>query len=325
MAHDWDLPSPPERVKVSLGLVGHGTQSMSARATQTPRSRQQERSDLNDALSRLAAPDKDAQHTPKIVRERALATLRGEERSRIRRPLEHIPKDSAHVLAGDRAHVGEHHEAGRLAAAPQDYAWEHRYIASRALAQLGPDAAPHAHMLARARCDRSHGVRHAADHALQCLGPDGVKCLADGLRDPAPRARERAVLALGAVGPSASPHAEALMDALQDDSRRVRLAAAEVLERLGPMAPPGADDAIKRWENHRARRSRIDRASLEVWDRHLSRCPGEDSSHARIDGQHLGSCPKPYGRCRCRRAGPWRQAECVFKRPYDGLEGQTQL
>jgi HEAT repeat protein len=117
--------------------------------------------------------------------------------------------------------------------------------AARALAQIGPGGVP----------ELIEGVRHSkvtirnrALWALGLMGPDGkeaVDALADALADPEPNLRVMAAYALGEMEAAAKPAVGALCKGLRDKNAKVRAQAALALRTIGADAVPGIQELLK--------------------------------------------------------------------------------
>lgn len=122
-----------------------------------------------------------------------------------------------------------------LAEALRNPSAETRYHVARALARVGPGAAPATQTLTQILADEDWEVRMEAAWALAAIGPaarDAVPALIVALRDGNTEVRRSAAWSIGHVG-GAQAAASALREALKDPDREVRDAAARVLERIG--------------------------------------------------------------------------------------------
>jgi hypothetical protein len=119
-------------------------------------------------------------------------------------------------------------------------AWT-RYLAAKALGELGPAAKKAVPALARAVADEHESVRAQAAYALGEIGPEAkgaVLALRRALTDSKSSVRLQAACALGEIGPEAKSAALQLANSLRDSDEEVRRWAAWALGKIGPAARP---------------------------------------------------------------------------------------
>jgi len=111
--------------------------------------------------------------------------------------------------------------------------------AVRALYDLGPNAAPAVPALIRADGDTNRGIfshTSLAHATLLKIGEAGVPQLIEVLKRSDPKARAKAAMYLGIIGPKAGDAASALGKALSDPHAAVRREAVIALSQIGPPA-----------------------------------------------------------------------------------------
>lgn len=117
--------------------------------------------------------------------------------------------------------------------------------AARALAQIGPAGVSE---LIEGVRHKKIAVRNRALWALGLIGPDAkeaVGALAEALNDPAPDLRVMAAYALGEMETAAKPAIPALCKALRDKNAKVRMQAALALRNIGADAVPSLQELLK--------------------------------------------------------------------------------
>lgn len=109
-----------------------------------------------------------------------------------------------------------------------------RQAAVLALARLGPAAQPAADALVTLLRDRL--LNEVEIKALGEVWTQAVLGVAGLLKDPQLEIRQRAILALGQIGPAAREALSPLIAALSDRDDAVRVGAAQIMQALGPQA-----------------------------------------------------------------------------------------
>jgi HEAT repeat protein len=119
----------------------------------------------------------------------------------------------------------------------RDPDWNTRYIAARALIEMGEDAAESLTVLLD---DDNHYVRGQAAKCLGAIGSEtAVDALVRRLEDPNGAVREEAVKALGQIGSAA---VQPLLERMKDPSPTVRRSA---IRSLLAIRDPGARSALE--------------------------------------------------------------------------------
>ncbi len=119
-----------------------------------------------------------------------------------------------------------------------------RTAAARSLAILGTNAARAIPQLIHALGDQDSGASMAAAAALANIGMSAINPLITASRDNMPAVRQRAVYALGLIGPDAAPAIPDLLARLKDPDEQVRTSSAFSLSAIGPAALPAILDAV---------------------------------------------------------------------------------
>jgi HEAT repeat protein len=109
-----------------------------------------------------------------------------------------------------------------------------RQAAVLVLARFGPAAQPAADVLVTLLRDRL--LTQLEISALSEIWSHAIPSLAGLLEDPQGEIRQRAVLALGQIGPEARAALHPLIAALSDRNDAVRIGAAQIMQALGPQA-----------------------------------------------------------------------------------------
>ena len=108
-----------------------------------------------------------------------------------------------------------------------------RLEALRAIGRLGPAGAPAVPMLLGQLAAGDREVGFVAAETLSGMGAASFEPLRQKLLDPNPRVRERALFALGSMGPQAHAAKHDIESARRDPDADVRAAAAQALQHLG--------------------------------------------------------------------------------------------
>ncbi|MFO0968245.1 MAG: HEAT repeat domain-containing protein [Gemmataceae bacterium] len=138
------------------------------------------------------------------------------------------------LLIGTRADAGEKADLKSLIDGLKASKEESRLDALRALAELGPRAAPALEAVLALFDDASVDVRFVSAEAAGRMGKASVSRLAKLLAAKSGEVRYLAALALSFAKGEAEPAAPALMRALEDDQADVRYKAAYALGRMAP-------------------------------------------------------------------------------------------
>ncbi|MHB1426447.1 MAG: HEAT repeat domain-containing protein, partial [Gemmataceae bacterium] len=139
----------------------------------------------------------------------------------------------------------------------------YRLAIARALAKIGPDAAPAIPALCKALDHRDVEVKKQVAIALGAIGPAAKTAVGDLLNaSVATDCREAVVEAIGRIGAAAVPR---LIKALEDFSPQIRLTAVMALEQIGPDAKEAITPLkVRRVRDHREIREAATKALRKI-------------------------------------------------------------